>query len=193
MAQDADWKMGTHWVLKATFYSDSVVDRTMGFAGPQGGFLSIKVPAGVQAWTTRVAGPVKQPAEKLEFQHLEVQARRAWPKVSCTRELDCRADLHDGHLPHTSASCLFDPCLLARRSCEDYQCPLHSKSKGSVLGFSELRCCEKKLCQDEKVTCPKGKYTPHECLGVVSIPDSSMIWAHPSAVSQELHQRQAGL
>ena len=33
MTKDSEWKIGMHWVLKATFYSDSTVDRTMGFAG----------------------------------------------------------------------------------------------------------------------------------------------------------------
>ena len=27
------------WVLKATFFSDSAVDRTIGFAGPDGGLV----------------------------------------------------------------------------------------------------------------------------------------------------------
>jgi hypothetical protein len=31
------WLQGMQWVLKATFYSDSSVDRTIGFAGPDGG------------------------------------------------------------------------------------------------------------------------------------------------------------
>ena len=31
------WSAGMQWVLKATFYSDSSVDRTIGFAGPDGG------------------------------------------------------------------------------------------------------------------------------------------------------------
>ncbi|CAJ1341217.1 unnamed protein product [Effrenium voratum] len=49
MQADAEWKIGMHWVLKATFYSDSNVDRTIGFAGPNGGFLTITIPAGA-AW-----------------------------------------------------------------------------------------------------------------------------------------------
>ena len=70
MGQDPEWKIGMHWVLKATFYSDSTVDRTIGFAGPNGGFLTIKVPAGAQAWVKEVSGPVGQAANKLEFQCL---------------------------------------------------------------------------------------------------------------------------
>lgn len=31
------WYRGMQWVLKATFFSDSAVDRTIGFAGPDGG------------------------------------------------------------------------------------------------------------------------------------------------------------
>ena len=163
MEKDADWKIGTHWTLKATFYSDSVVDRTMGFAGPQGGFLSIKVPGGVQAWTTRVAGPVKQAADKLEFQRLGVNANGAW------LELGLRY-LAPGNW--TAGQVYMTDICLTPRSCGDYQCPAHSKSKGSsVLGYSEVRCCEKKLCQEEEVTCPEGKYTPHELLGQVSVVD----------------------
>ena len=70
MIKDPEWKIGMHWVLKATFYSDSTVDRTIGFAGSKGGFLTIKVPAGAQGWVKEVAGPVGQAADKLEFQHL---------------------------------------------------------------------------------------------------------------------------
>ncbi len=32
---------GMQWVLKATFFSDSAVDRTIGFAGPDGGDLEL--------------------------------------------------------------------------------------------------------------------------------------------------------
>ena len=33
-----------HWILKATFSSDSHVDRSLGFAGPNGGFLTLTIP-----------------------------------------------------------------------------------------------------------------------------------------------------
>eukprot|EP00913_Durusdinium_trenchii_P027134 g25461.t1 len=48
MKKDEEWKIGTQWMLKATFSSDSSIDRTIGFAGPDGGFLTITIPAGVQ-------------------------------------------------------------------------------------------------------------------------------------------------
>jgi len=138
MIKDPEWKIGMHWVLKATFYSDSTVDRTIGFAGSKGGFLTIKVPAGAQGWVKEVAGPVGQAADKLEFQYL---APGNWT---------------------TGQVYMTDICLTPQ-SCDNYQCPAHSKLKGAnVFGHSEARCCDKRLCQDEGVKCPEGKYTPHE-------------------------------
>ncbi|CAJ1336331.1 unnamed protein product [Effrenium voratum] len=138
MTKDSEWKIGMHWVLKATFYSDSTVDRTMGFAGSKGGFLTITVPAGAQGFTKSVAGAVGQAADKLEFQYL---APGNW----------------------TSGEVYMTDICLTPQSCDNYQCPSHSKLKGEgIFGHSEARCCVKRLCQEEKVVCPEGKYTPHE-------------------------------
>ncbi|OLQ05860.1 hypothetical protein AK812_SmicGene10916 [Symbiodinium microadriaticum] len=48
--EDPEWKIGMPWILKATFSSDSKVDRKFGFSsgGADGGFLEITVPAGCQ-------------------------------------------------------------------------------------------------------------------------------------------------
>lgn len=39
VAVAGSWYRGMQWVLKATFFSDSAVDRTIGFAGPDGGLV----------------------------------------------------------------------------------------------------------------------------------------------------------
>lgn len=50
LKEDPEWKIGMPWILKATFSSDSKVDRKFGFSsgGADGGFLEITVPAGCQ-------------------------------------------------------------------------------------------------------------------------------------------------
>lgn len=137
MQKDAEWKIGMQWVLKATFYSDSSVDRTIGFAGPDGGFLTLTIPAGAQGLVKEVSGPVGQAADKLEFQYL---APGNW----------------------TSGEIYMTDICLTPQSCDVYQCPSHSKLKSKgIFGHSDARCCVQRLCQEEGIECPKGKYTPH--------------------------------
>mmetsp|Transcript_54391 Transcript_54391/g.102001 ORF Transcript_54391/g.102001 Transcript_54391/m.102001 type:complete len:581 (+) Transcript_54391:85-1827(+) len=138
MKKDEEWKIGMHWVLQATFYSDSDVDRTFGFAGPDGGFLTMTIPKGAQGKTLKASGTVGQAADKLEFQYLKPGN---W----------------------TSGQIYMTDICLTPQSCDNYNCPSHSKLKGKGLfGDSEARCCQTKLCKEEKVECTEGKYSKHE-------------------------------
>jgi len=137
MKDDKEWQIGNHWVLKAKYSSDSDVDRTFGFAGPNGGFMTITVPKGAQGKVIEVSGVVGQAGDKLEFQYLRP------------------ADWTSGTITMT------DICLTPQ-SCDNYQCPSHSKSKGAGLfGNSEADCCQRRICEEEKVECPAGKYEKH--------------------------------
>jgi len=109
MKDDEEWKIGMQWVLKATFFSDSAVDRTIGFAGPDGGFLTITVPAGAQGLVKEVSGEVGQAADRLEFQYLKPGN---W----------------------TSGQIYMTDICLTPKSCDVFECPSHANRKGKGRG-----------------------------------------------------------
>eukprot|EP00440_Ansanella_granifera_P062579 gb/GFBE01067854.1/.p1 GENE.gb/GFBE01067854.1/~~gb/GFBE01067854.1/.p1 ORF type:complete len:603 (+),score=174.57 gb/GFBE01067854.1/:1-1809(+) len=147
LKDDADWQVGMHWLLSATFYSDSTEDREFGFAGPNGGFMKIVVPAGEQdGKPIEVSSPVAVPADRLEFQYIGVPgpAEDHW----------------------TTGKIFMTNICLAPQACANYQCPDHSDNTGAAegkFGYSEVECCTPKVCKDIPVECaPATQYKEHE-------------------------------
>ncbi|CAJ1341219.1 unnamed protein product [Effrenium voratum] len=81
----------------------------------------------------QVGGPVGQAADKLEFQYLKPGN---W----------------------TSGQIFMTDICLTPQSCDTYQCPSHSKLKGTgVFGHSEARCCQQRLCEEREGGLPGGQ------------------------------------
>ncbi|CAJ1399797.1 unnamed protein product [Effrenium voratum] len=138
LSEDSEWKIGMPWLLKATFSSDSKVDRTFGFAsGGSEGFLTVTVPAGVQEQDITVTGPVGISGADAEFQY---KRPAGW----------------------TSGKIVMSNICLAPRSCDNFECPQPGmKKKGDGLfGFSTARCCEMRMCTEAEGVClPETMYT----------------------------------
>eukprot|EP00437_Effrenium_voratum_P002997 CAMPEP_0181433942 /NCGR_PEP_ID=MMETSP1110-20121109/19561_1 /TAXON_ID=174948 /ORGANISM="Symbiodinium sp., Strain CCMP421" /LENGTH=598 /DNA_ID=CAMNT_0023557429 /DNA_START=33 /DNA_END=1829 /DNA_ORIENTATION=- len=132
LKEDPEWKIGMPWILKATFSSDSKVDRKFGFSsgGADGGFLEITVPAGCQEKDIQVFDEVELSGAEVEFQYMKPTK---W----------------------TSGKIVISGICLAPRSCDNFDCPapaMKKKGKG-LFGFSSSRCCDFRTCTEIPGVC----------------------------------------